>query len=130
MRSPAQLIFHNQSLEGTVPVEGRCTTGIENVLNYIREHFCEDLTLSDIAEEVFLNPIYISRLIKEQTGKNYTDILMELRIGKAVELLKNTDLYVYEIAEKVGYHNLKYFYKIFKKVSGNSPNDYRQRPKL
>lgn len=40
-------------------------------------------------------------------------------------MLKNTDLYVYEIAEKTGYRNLKYFYKVFKKVTGGSPNDYR-----
>lgn len=92
---------------------------------YIKEHYCEDITLSDIAENVYLNPIYISRLIKEQTGKNYTDLLMELRIERAVVLLKTTQLYVYEIADKVGYRNTKYFYKVFKKVTGKSPNDYR-----
>lgn len=101
--------------------------GIENVMEYIQQHYCEDITLSEIAEHVFLNPIYISRLIKEQTGKNYTDLLMELRIQKAVTLLKTTNLYVYEIAEMVGYHNLKYFYKVFKKVKGKSPNDYREK---
>lgn len=100
-------------------------SGFENVMAYIKEHYCEDITLSDIAEKVYLNPIYISRLIKEQIGKNYTDLLMELRIQKAVTLLKTTELYVYEIADQVGYRNLKYFYKIFKKVTGKSPNDYR-----
>lgn len=100
-------------------------SGFENVMAYIKEHYCEDITLSDIAENVYLNPIYISRLIKEQTGKNYTDLLMELRIERAVVLLKTTQLYVYEIADKVGYRNTKYFYKVFKKVTGKSPNDYR-----
>ena len=129
MDSPAELISCTKSFEKAETVQIQNNTGIENVLRFIREHYCEDITLSDIAGEVFLNPIYISRLIKERTGKNYTDLIMELRIGKAVELLKNTDLYVYEIADKVGYHNLKYFYKVFKKVKGNSPNDYRPKQK-
>lgn len=102
-------------------------TAIEAVMKFIRQRFCEEISLSDIAEEVFLNPIYISRLIKEQTGKNYTELLTEMRIGKAVELLEQTNLYVYEIADRVGYHNLKYFYKVFKKATGSSPNDYRPK---
>ena len=76
-----------------------------------------------------MNPVYISRLIKEQTGKNYTDLVMELRVAHAVQLLENTDLYVYEIAEQVGYHNLKYFYKVFRKIKGCSPSDYRPAAK-
>ena len=125
MKSALELL--NMPKEGTLQPEPEkgSGSGIENVMSYLQEHFCEDITLTDIAEQVFLNPIYISRLIKEQTGKNYTDFLVELRIGKAVSLLKNTDLYVYEIAERVGYHNLKYFYKVFKKATGASPNDYR-----
>ena len=102
-------------------------TAIETVMKFIRQHFCEDISLSDIAGKVFLNPIYISRLIKEQTGKNYTELLTEMRVGKAVELLEQTNLYVYEIADRVGYRNLKYFYKVFKKAMGGSPNDYRPK---
>lgn len=125
MKSALELL--DMPKEGTLQpeLEKGNGSGIENVMAYLQEHFCEDITLTDIAEQVFLNPIYISRLIKEQTGKNYTDLLVELRIRKAVSLLKNTDLYVYEIAERVGYHNLKYFYKVFKKATGASPNDYR-----
>jgi len=100
-------------------------SSIEKVMNYVQDHCFEDITLTDIAEKVFLNPVYISRLIKEQTGKNYTDLVMELRIERAVYLLENTDMYVYEIAESVGYHNIKYFYKVFKKIRGCSPSDYR-----
>lgn len=129
MKSPIELIFCKEDLGATETVEGRNSTGIENVMSYCREHFCEDITLADVGDAVFLNPIYISRLIKEQTGRNYTDLIMEMRIEKAVELLKETNLYVYEIAERVGYHNLKYFYKVFKKVKGNSPNDYRPKQK-
>ena len=98
---------------------------VERVLQYIREHFNEDLTLNTIAEKLFLNPGYISRTVKEQTGKNCTDIIAEFRIQRAVWLLENTGLYVYEVAEQVGYKNLKYFYRIFKKYTGKAPKDYR-----
>lgn len=100
-------------------------TSIEKVMEHLRLHYCEDITLNTVAEAVFLNPVYISRLIKEQTGRNYTDLVMEMRVERAVELLENSDLFVYEIAEKVGYNNLKYFYKVFRKVKGKSPSDYR-----
>ncbi len=105
--------------------EAKKDTSIEKVMEYIRLHYREDITLNTVAEAVFLNPFYISRLIKEQTGRNYTDLVMEMRVEQAVELLKHSDLYVYEIAEKVGYNNLKHFYKVFRKVTGKSPGDYR-----
>jgi len=100
-------------------------TSIEKVMEYLRLHYSEDITLNTVAEAVFLNPVYISRLIKEQTGRNYTELVMEMRVEQAVELLEHSDMYVYEIAEKVGYNNLKYFYKVFRKVKGKSPSDYR-----
>ena len=62
-----------------------------------------------------------------ETVMNYTELLTEMRVGKAVELLEQTNLYVYEIADRVGYRNLKYFYKVFKKATGGSPNDYRPK---
>ena len=98
-------------------------------MDYLRNHYSEDITLNEIAEKVYLNPAYISRLVKEQTGKNYTELVMEMRIDRAVELLKHTDMYVYEIAETVGYKNLKYFYRVFRKVTGKSPNEYRPESK-
>lgn len=98
---------------------------VKKIMTYLREHYNEDITLNIISENVFLNPTYISRLIKKELGKNYSEILMELRIEHAVELLRTTEMYVYDIAEKVGYANLKYFYKVFRKITGKSPNDFR-----
>lgn len=98
----------------------------DRVMSYIREHYAEDLTLRTISEQLYLNPGYISRMLKEQTGKNFTDIIAGIRIERAVWLLENTNMYVYEIAEEVGYQNLKYFYQIFKKNTGKAPNEYRE----
>ncbi len=105
--------------------EPRKETRLKAILNYIHLHYTEDISLYSLAENVFLNPSYVSRLVKERTGKNYTEIITELRIEKAEELLKNTDMYIYEIAEQVGYNNLNYFYKSFRKIKGRNPGDYR-----
>lgn len=103
---------------------GDCITKLKR---YIRGHYAKDITLSDAAEQVYLNPIYISRIFKERTGWTFTEYLAQVRIDAAVELLDNSNQYVYEICESVGYHNLKYFYKVFKKIKGCSPSDYRRR---
>ena len=116
-------------LSGYSEYNGKNGSRIEKVVKYIQEHFNEDITLNDIAENVYLSPVYVSRLIKEQTGKNFVTLMMEFRIERAVNLLQHTELYVYEIAEQVGYDNLKYFYKVFRKVTGKSPNDYRKTAK-
>jgi len=105
--------------------EAKRSSSIGEIMDYLRSHYSEDITLNEIAEKVYLNPTYISRLVKEQTGKNYTELVMEMRIDRAAELLKNTDMFVYEIANAVGYKNLKYFYRVFRKVTGKSPNEYR-----
>lgn len=125
MEGCVRLLFDYMSRQ----MDSKKDSSIEKVMEYLRLHYSEDITLNAVAEAVFLNPVYISRLIKEQTGRNYTDLVMELRIERAVELLENTDKFVYEIAETVGYNNLKYFYKVFRKVKGKSPGDYRPGPK-
>lgn len=101
------------------------TTSLDKVMNYIRDHFSEDISLNTVADAVYLHPSYISRLIKEQVGKNFSTLVTEMRIEKAVSLLESTDLRVYEVAEDVGFNNLKYFYKVFKATTGKSPRDYR-----
>lgn len=108
---------------------GKSDTSIRKIMAYIQEHYNEDVTLSTIADSVYLHPTYISRLIKEQTGTTFTTLLTEIRMDKAAELLISTNLKVYQIAEKVGYNNLKYFFKVFKEVKGSSPSEYRQGSK-
>lgn len=100
-------------------------TSLDRVMSYIQEHFCEDISLNTVADAVYLHPSYISRLIKEQVGKNFSALITEMRIERAVTLLESSDLRVYEVAEKVGFNNLKYFYKVFKAATGKSPRDYR-----
>jgi two-component system response regulator YesN len=78
-----------------------------------------------IGQHVHLSPSYISFLFKEVTGETYTEYLKYIRIQNAKALLKHVNLKIYEIAERVGYNDYKYFTLQFKKITGMSPTEYR-----
>lgn len=94
---------------------------------YIREHCCDDITLNDVANSVYLSPDYLSRLLKKYTNENFMDILIKERMEKATELLHNENLKIYEISQMVGYKTTKYFAKLFKLHSGLTPTEYRNQ---
>lgn len=96
------------------------------LLEYIRANYEKPLSLYSIADEFNRSTPYISRLIKQTTGKNFTDLLTDLRIQKARELLKTSSYHVNEISHMVGYPNFRYFSRIFKQQTGMTPNDYRK----
>lgn len=97
-----------------------------NFQDYIREHFMENISLEDVAGHFMLAPSYCSRLVKETTGSNFTQILVEERMKKARELLGNTQMRIYEIAGCVGYGDVKYFNRVFKKEIGMTPQQCRK----
>lgn len=98
---------------------------IEVVRDYISEHYSEEISLSRIAEVVFVNPNYFCDMFKNITGENFIDYLTRYRIDKAKELLKDMSVKTYEIGRMVGYEDSNYFSKVFKKVVGISPSQYR-----
>lgn len=85
------------------------------------------LRLNSVSEEVGICPSYLSLLFKQLKDINFSDYLLQLRITRAIELLQSTDLLVYEIAEKTGYSNSQYFSLCFKKYSGYSPSQFKQK---
>lgn len=93
---------------------------------YLEEHFTEELTLEELASWFGLSPAYCSRMIKEATGDNFSRLLSKKRIQKTKEMLKQTELHIYEIAELVGYGDVKYFNRVFKKETGVTPIQYRR----
>ncbi|MDF2718942.1 MAG: hypothetical protein K0R28_5867, partial [Paenibacillus sp.] len=99
---------------------------VEFVLDTIRMRYNEDLSLEMIADSLGLTPSYVSRYVKEKTGSNFSDCLNEVRIKKAKELLRTSSVQVREIAIKVGYVNVTSFIRMFKKVTGMTPSDYRK----
>ncbi|WP_440117991.1 AraC family transcriptional regulator [Paenibacillus sp. QZ-Y1] len=98
-------------------------------INYIieRDYADTNLCLTSIADELAMSPIYVSRLYKQLTLKGLTDIINETRIAKAQHLLIETENSVADIAEKTGFSNSSYFYRMFKKFNGVTPNDYRRK---
>lgn len=104
----------------------RETRPITDAKRYIQQHYQEALRLEDVSSAVGFNATYFSTLFKKETGQNFVDYLTDLRIGKAKELLSGEDLSVQDVAELVGYQDLKYFSKLFKKVTGVSPSDYKK----
>ncbi|MBZ4646286.1 MAG: two-component system, response regulator YesN [Petroclostridium sp.] len=100
---------------------------VQKCMQYIEQHFMEEISLETVAEAIYFSPCYFSSIFKHHTGMTFSQYLSQLRIKKALELLENTDYKVYEIASKVGYKDDKYFYRVFKKEFGVTPDEYRRR---
>lgn len=98
---------------------------IQEVMDYVEQHFHEDISLKGIAEIVHLNASYLSSLFKEELNMTFSEYLTRRRVQEAKRLLMQTDLTINEIAEKVGYQTAKYFIKIFKQYENTTPNGYR-----
>lgn len=100
----------------------------DNAINYIQEfieaHLGEDLSLVRLAEQVYLNPSYLSRLYKQVTGTNLSDFIDSSRIEKAKELLERENVKIHEVSKSVGYETAASFTRFFRKITGRSPQEY------
>lgn len=99
---------------------------IRRAINYIREHYSENISLDMLADRLEITPEYLSALFNKEVGINFSTFLKRFRISQAKRLLKGTDEKIYSIAQQVGYHDPKYFNRVFKEEIGVSPGDYRQ----
>ena len=100
---------------------------IFEIVKYIDSHYAEEVTLQDLAERFFLSREYISRKFKQQFRENLSDYIERVRMEQAKLLLMNPQYRIAQVAELVGYKDEKYFSKVFKKLEGLSPNEYRKR---
>jgi len=98
---------------------------IEEVIDYIQQHFSESLTLSYIAEKFYISPNYLSQLFRKKTGETFLGYLTKIRIEKAKNLLMYEEVKIYEICKQIGYEDPKYFRKIFEKMTGMNPSEYK-----
>lgn len=102
----------------------RKTSVINDALNYIQNHYKEDISLNQISMHVSLSPQHFSKIFKEETNVNYVEYVAGLRISKAKELLNNTNNTIKEVCFMVGYQDPNYFSRIFKRYVGVSPTEY------
>ena len=100
---------------------------IRGALEYIQENYAKDIALADIASHLHICKHYFSQLFGKEMGIGFAKYLMNYRLDKAKELLDTTNLRVYQISEMVGYPDVKYFLKLFKKNVGVSPQIYREK---
>lgn len=100
---------------------------VRDVKHYIEENFSmEAFSLTDAADYTHVSPQHLSRVFRQSTGITFMDYITRVRIRKAIELLADEDLKMYEIAERVGYSSQHYFSSAFKKVLGVSPMEYKK----
>lgn len=97
---------------------------INKAKEYINKNYSIDITLDDVANHVYLNPIYFSKFFKQQEGITFTEYLINVRMNAAIELFRMHKYKVYEISEMCGYRSSKYFAKAFKQFTGFTPTEY------
>lgn len=98
---------------------------INNALRYIEAHYAEKLTLSEVADRIYVSQWHLSKLIAKVTGQSFSDLLGGARIRQAKKLLANPALKIWEVSERVGFADVSHFSRIFKKIEGQSANKYR-----
>ncbi len=111
-----QVIVRQENAEPPVIVKAK---------EYIREHQTENLRLGQVARAVNTSTFYFCKMFKKVTGINFTDYLSRIRIEKSKNLLLNPNLRVSEIAYEVGFQSLTHFNRVFKRILGQSPTEYR-----
>lgn len=99
---------------------------IQMALSYIQEHYKDDLTLQEVADFVHMSKNYFSEQFKRHTGNNFIDFVIRLRIHHAKHLLETTHLKVLEVGFQSGFHSPKHFLKLFKRLVGTTPAEYRE----
>jgi AraC-like DNA-binding protein/ligand-binding sensor protein len=111
-----QIVFRSENAEAP---------NIARARQYINEHYAEDLSLSEVAQAAHMSTYYFCKQFKKATGLSFTEYLSRVRVEKAKEQLLNPHMRVSEVAYEVGFQSLTHFNRMFKKLNGESPTDYR-----
>lgn len=98
---------------------------VSKALEIMKNNYTKDLSLKDVSDELYISTWYLSKLLKKETGSTFIDILNTIRIEEAKKLLLDPKFKVYEIASRVGYVDTAYFTRLFKKVTGMAPLEYK-----
>lgn len=110
----------------SMQMEKRYSQLVTAAIEMIQERYTEDLTLKCIAEELYINAVYLGQCFKSETERSFSQFLNQIRIQKAQQLLLYTPKSINEIAYETGYNTNHYFIKMFKKLNGMSPKEFRE----
>lgn len=101
-------------------------TSVDQALDFIHKNYTGELALQAVADHVHISKNYFCILFKKYTNYSFIDYVIQLRIRKAKELLTAGDMKIYEVAERSGFNDVKYFSKLFKRITGRSPAEFRE----
>jgi two-component system response regulator YesN len=114
-------------LAGATAASSAVPDAIEQSCRYIKDHFREELTLSEMAERTNFSVSHFSTLFKKHTGSSFVNYVNGLKVDEAKKLLRSTAYSVAEIAEMAGFSTTPYFSRVFKSTAGLTPLEYRKR---
>jgi AraC-like DNA-binding protein len=97
---------------------------VQSLIDYMSLHYMEEISLDNISKNMYLSPVYISKIFKEETGFSPIHYLIQIRLAKAKEILETNPMPVNLVAKAVGYEDAYYFSKLFKKYYGQSPSKH------
>lgn len=97
---------------------------IQRATDYIKSHYSENISITDVADYVYLNEDYFGKLFRKKLDKSFSDYLTELRMEEAERLLRTGKYKIYQVGERVGYKSSNYFIKTFKTYTGFTPKEY------
>lgn len=109
-------------------IQHRPPAGMEQVLHYISQHYQEPISLATLASIVNVNKTYFSQLFRECNGIGPKEYIVKMRIAAAAKLLKSSDRVILDIAQSCGFNSPSNFYSAFKRITGQSPAQYRSNP--
>ena len=105
----------------------KCSHMVLLAIKYIEEnYYSNDLNINNISDKLEVTSSYLSKLLKKETGLSFIDYLTNIRIKKAMYIMEDPTIKIYDVAELVGYSNQHYFCRAFKKVVGFSPTEYKR----
>jgi len=105
----------------------RSQQAVHYILDYIRQNYAAPISVQELADRVYLSRDHVGRLFREQTGMTVTAMIQKVRVEQVCRLLQATDRTVADIAAACGFEDLKFFYRVFKKHTGQLPADYRRQ---
>lgn len=114
-------------LQNKLVTETTVNQAVKEAIAYMQQNYANDIKIADVAEAVHLHPVYLSRLIKQETGETVHDILLRIRMQHALKMIGDQNIKLYEIAEQVGIYDARYFGQVFKRYFGKAPSVLRQQ---
>ncbi len=129
MESLSERLSASPDTQQDTPEDDNATANnfiVKQAISYIEQHYKEKLSLTDVADKVYVSHWHLSKLLNS-TGKSFSDVLNEVRIENAKELMEDSSLHIADISDRVGFADTAHFSRVFKKYTGMSANEYRNR---